>query len=204
METGEVAKSIEGEKLYQKRARKALPILVRQALAHQPIFYSDLANELDMPNPRNLNYVLGSIGQTLQEISDEWSVVRATQEMIRANIVFSFVGGGYTSPKFRNLTYSICLLFAFSVLEHVLLQFRDEGIFKCKSRQVGALMESSKDSVLSWENYDLVDEARERRNDIAHRRDWIEVSECLKYLDAIETELIAWEIIPSSSSPART
>jgi hypothetical protein len=72
METGEVAKSIEGKKLYQERARKALPLLVRQALANQPIFYSDLANELEMPNPRNLNYVLGSIGQTLQEISAEW------------------------------------------------------------------------------------------------------------------------------------
>jgi len=72
METGEVAKSIQGEKLYQERARRAMPILVRQALANQPIFYSDLANELEMPNPRNLNYVLGSIGQTLQEISAEW------------------------------------------------------------------------------------------------------------------------------------
>ncbi len=66
METGEVAKFIEGKKLYQERARKALPLLVRQALANQPILYSDLAQELDMPNPRNLNYVLGSIGYTLQ------------------------------------------------------------------------------------------------------------------------------------------
>lgn len=72
METGEFVKSIEGKKLYQERARKALPLLVRQALANQPIFYLDLANELKMPNPRNLNYVLGSIGQTLQEISTEW------------------------------------------------------------------------------------------------------------------------------------
>ena len=72
METGEKAKSIHGDKLYQQRARKALPILVRQALANQPIYYSDLAQELDMPNPRNLNYVLGSIGRTLQEVSEEW------------------------------------------------------------------------------------------------------------------------------------
>ncbi len=72
METSEVAKFIEGEKLYQERARRALPLLVRQALASQPIFYSDLANELEMPNPRNLNYVLFSIGQTLQEISTAW------------------------------------------------------------------------------------------------------------------------------------
>lgn len=73
METGEVAKTIDGEKLYQERARKAFPILVRQALANQPIFYSDLAHELDMPNPRNLNFVLGSIGHTLKNVSVEWN-----------------------------------------------------------------------------------------------------------------------------------
>ena len=72
METGEVAKTMEGEKLYQERARKAFPILVRQAFANQPIFYSDLAHELEMPNPRNLNFVLGSIGHTLQNLSAEW------------------------------------------------------------------------------------------------------------------------------------
>jgi hypothetical protein len=73
MKTGESAKSIEGENLYQNRARKALPILVRQALANKPIYYSALARELNMPNPRNLNYVLGSIGQTLHEISVKWN-----------------------------------------------------------------------------------------------------------------------------------
>ncbi len=73
METGKIAKSIEGKKLYQERARKALPLLVRQAFANKPIHYSDLANELNMPNPRNLNYVLGSIGHTLKEIAAEWN-----------------------------------------------------------------------------------------------------------------------------------
>jgi hypothetical protein len=36
------------------------------------ITYSDLALELEMPNPRNLNYVLGCIGKTLQALSKEW------------------------------------------------------------------------------------------------------------------------------------
>ncbi|MGI3187077.1 hypothetical protein [Nioella aestuarii] len=70
-ETGATAASIHGDKLYQERARRAFPILVRQAEARKTIYYSDLAEELGMPNPRNLNYVLGSIGQTLQELSDE-------------------------------------------------------------------------------------------------------------------------------------
>lgn len=63
-----------GEKLYQKRARKAFPILVRQAIAQQPIFYSDLAQELNMPNPRNLNYVVGCIGEAMEELSIEWKI----------------------------------------------------------------------------------------------------------------------------------
>jgi hypothetical protein len=72
--TAEVANSIFGDKLYQKRARLTLPILVRQAEAGSAIFYSDLAKELNIPNPRNLNYVLGSIGKGLEELSRQWGV----------------------------------------------------------------------------------------------------------------------------------
>jgi hypothetical protein len=65
------AKPIPGKKLYQERAAKALPILVRQAHAHCPISYSGLAAELNMPNPRNLNYVLGSVGATISAVSED-------------------------------------------------------------------------------------------------------------------------------------
>lgn len=61
-----------GEKQYQLRARKALPLLVRQALAQAPIKYGALAKELGMPNPRNLNYVLGSVGATLADLGKRW------------------------------------------------------------------------------------------------------------------------------------
>jgi len=64
--------NMHGNKLYQERAREALPVLVRQAEAREKIFYEDLAEELDMPNPQNLNYPLGSIGKTLQEIGKSW------------------------------------------------------------------------------------------------------------------------------------
>lgn len=67
-----VADNIFGEKLYQQRACMALPILVRQAKAGQTIFYEDIAHELGMPNPRNMNYPLGSIGVTLKELSTKW------------------------------------------------------------------------------------------------------------------------------------
>ncbi len=72
-ETAKIAEPISGDKLYQRRARKALPLLVRQAQVRKTIYYSDLASELRMPNPRNLNYPLGSIGQALMNLSDEWN-----------------------------------------------------------------------------------------------------------------------------------
>lgn len=72
MSTAKISEPISGEKAYQVRARAALPLLVRQAKAGAPIFYSDLAEELGMPNPRNLNYVLGSIGQSLERLSKSW------------------------------------------------------------------------------------------------------------------------------------
>lgn len=64
--------SLHGDKLYQERAREALPLLIRQAKARQSLVYSELADELGMPNPRNLNYVLGQIGNSLEELGKEW------------------------------------------------------------------------------------------------------------------------------------
>ncbi|TKA88880.1 hypothetical protein FAZ79_08365 [Guyparkeria sp. SB14A] len=72
MSTATVSEPISGDKAYQVRARAALPLLVRQAEASAPLFYSDLAEELGMSNPRNLNYVLGSIGQSLERLSKAW------------------------------------------------------------------------------------------------------------------------------------
>lgn len=72
-ETAVISQNIHGDKLYQARARAALPLLVRQAMAEKPIFYQHLADELGMPNPRNLNFVLGSVGQSLIELGREWA-----------------------------------------------------------------------------------------------------------------------------------
>jgi len=75
METYSKAKPISesSTRPYQIKAQQALPTLVREARAEQSIYYSDLAAELQMPNPRNLNYVLGSIGNTLLELEKKWN-----------------------------------------------------------------------------------------------------------------------------------
>lgn len=71
-ETAKIAGNLWGDKLYQQRAREALPLLVRQAEAGTTVYYSELAEELGMPNARNLNYPLGAIGDALEELSEKW------------------------------------------------------------------------------------------------------------------------------------
>lgn len=72
-DTALVATELHGNQLYHERARAALPILVRQAKAGVPITYERLAKELGMSNARNLNYPLGSIGNSLRELSRCWA-----------------------------------------------------------------------------------------------------------------------------------
>ncbi len=61
-----------GDKLYQKRARQVMPLLVRQATVQKSVYYKELAAEMGMPNARNLNFVLGSVGATLDELNAKW------------------------------------------------------------------------------------------------------------------------------------
>ena len=71
-ETRDNATGFYGDKPYQQKAREVLPILIRQALSNEPIRYQSLAQEVGMPNPRNLNYPLGCIGGRLEELSSDW------------------------------------------------------------------------------------------------------------------------------------
>lgn len=63
----------DGSKRYQKRARLALPLLIAQAKARNTITYGQLALEMDMPNPRNLNVVLGVVGTELKNLGRDWN-----------------------------------------------------------------------------------------------------------------------------------
>lgn len=94
-ETGEASVGgLNGDKLYQIRARAALPILVRQATAGQTILYGELARELNMPNPRNLNYVLGAIGNTMLELGQEWGIKVPPIQALVVNVDTGLPGEG--------------------------------------------------------------------------------------------------------------
>lgn len=94
--TAIVAKPIDrnGE-LYQRRALEALPILVRQAWAGRPIYYGDIARELGMTNPRNMNYVLGSVGRSLELLSADWQVQIPPLQVLVVNVGSDLPGEGF-------------------------------------------------------------------------------------------------------------
>jgi len=60
-----------GNKTFQRAARSALPILVRQAKAQQPMYYSQLSAELKYP-ARGMGKVLGTVGRELVNLSKLW------------------------------------------------------------------------------------------------------------------------------------
>ena len=82
--------------LYQCRAFSALPLLVRQAEAGRTIHYEQLARELGMPNPRNLNYVLGSIGTSLQNLGQLWGQEIPPIQALVTNKSTGLPGRGFT------------------------------------------------------------------------------------------------------------
>ena len=97
------AKDLFGDSLYQRRARAALPILVRQAAAQQKINYENLAEELSM-RARNLNYVLGSVGTTLLGLGRKWDDEIPAIQCLVVNKATGLPGEGVDSFLLRGRT----------------------------------------------------------------------------------------------------
>jgi hypothetical protein len=100
-ETAIVAKPIDAVgQLYQRRALEALPILVRQAWSGQPIYYWEIARELGMTNPRNMNYVLGSVGTSLRNLSKRWNEPIPPLQVLAINVGDNLPGEGFAEFTF--------------------------------------------------------------------------------------------------------
>lgn len=130
-----------------------------------------------------------------QQIEDEWKGVRSFQSRIQAHLNISGgIGSVGATHQLRNISHNLTLLFAFSVLETILKQLRDENIFKENKNGLKALMHSSKPSIL-WQNFGLIDKARDERNKVAHDQKILERGLCWKFIDGIENELVAWQVV---------
>ncbi|SNS91028.1 hypothetical protein SAMN05421770_10339 [Granulicella rosea] len=112
METGErTSKGFSDKaKLFQQRAFQALPLLIRQAKAGSTIYYSDLAPQLGMSNPRSLGAVLGVVGNEMKILGALWKVEIPPIQCLVVNKSHGLPGDGighFIDPKnFRKKTSS--------------------------------------------------------------------------------------------------
>jgi hypothetical protein len=96
--------------------------------------------------------------------------------------------------------YNLPLVLAYAVLDEVLSQLISENRFSCSGRfpPLGAKMVASK-TALPWQDYDLVETGKVARNKLAHEAAVLSRADCLRFIGAIERELIAWHLIQPSA-----
>jgi hypothetical protein len=126
------------------------------------------------------------------EIVKSWNALRKIQNSLTR--VYLAPGCGFINEKAPDTAYNLPFVLAFSVLDEVLSELSAQKTIRCKSRKLGAKMEASI-NILPWKNYGLVDDGRDKRNDLAHKAIVISKAECLKFIDAIENELKEWGIL---------
>jgi hypothetical protein len=132
--------------------------------------------------------------EALKGIRDSWNTVRILEARIQTTLhpgLFSLVP---VMTNFQEVPDSLLLLFAVSVLETTLEQLRDQGVFVYKGRGLNGLMNASK-KALRWQNFKEIQKIKDRRNQVAHDREFLRNGECAQYLDAIENELLAWPVL---------
>lgn len=132
--------------------------------------------------------------QCLETLRKEWEFARSRRDFIFRNAVGSSVLGGHPSLPLMDYCNNLALVFAYSVLQDVLAQLKDEGLFDGKRSTLGALMHDSRRE-LTWKNFPLVDQGRKARNGIAHDQGVLPRDKCWEYVDAIEQELLGWQVL---------
>ncbi len=135
----------------------------------------------------------------LKELRKDWNGVEVLRgKFVRDGFARTAGSSGAHFPfSLVNAAHTLRFIHACSVLNDALEQLRDEGHFKCHGRTLGLLVGASKD--LSWKNYSLIkDKVVKSRNGIAHDGNILGRVDCYKYIEAVEKELISWEVLPPS------
>ena len=151
-------------------------------------------------------------GLTRMSTSDEasdgteatWTYIQRVRQRIDLHAKASGSFGLF--PHFlTNLSNNLLFVLAYDALEYALRSLRDDKIFSRsgKIKMLSPLMEASRTGGISWLDYLLVEEGKNKRNDLVHRftrskdAEQLPRAECWKYVDAIERELTHWGLIAS-------
>jgi hypothetical protein len=89
--------------------------------------------------------------------------------------------------------YNLPFMLAYSVLEDAIDFLDVSGKIAKAGWKLGPRMEVAK-TVLTWIDFALVDDGREKRNDLAHEAKLLPRKDCIHYIEAIGAELKAWRL----------
>ena len=129
--------------------------------------------------------------QTKSDIAQDWSVVRKLCNAAKTSFL---PGYGVIVNEPPKEIYNLPLVLAYAVLDQVLNELIAQGEFSCKLRLLGPKMAASQNK-LPWKDYGLVDKGKTARNDLSHEAKLLSKADCLQFIDAIESELTAWNIV---------
>jgi hypothetical protein len=135
--------------------------------------------------------------EALQRIRESWKTVRILQAKIDTTMSAHPLSLLPAMTNFRVVPESLLLVFATSVLEDTLRQLQHQGIFGPKEPQqwgLGRLIVESR-GTLCWQDYGKIQEIKNRRNDVAHKRAFPPSDKCAEYLNAIAKELMEWRVL---------
>ena len=130
----------------------------------------------------------------LAEIRKSWRGVEALRGKVQRALLGSVAQGGSFAIFAADAAHNLPFMHAYSVLNDVLRQLSLEGHFKCKSIFLGPLLDASEHK-LSWKNFCLINEGKDRRNDVAHRGDVLLRGDCWQYIDAVHEQLLRWQVL---------
>jgi hypothetical protein len=136
--------------------------------------------------------------KVLADVRQCWESVRKVQRGLQRDW---FAQGVQINEHASKESYNLPLVLAYAVLDMVLTELYDQGVYSCKGWKstrkappLGRKMEDSRVHV-PWQDYSLVFDGKEKRNSLAHEAALVDKFECVTYVNAIETELRAWKIL---------
>ena len=136
--------------------------------------------------------------RALRAVRDGWEFIRHSRNAIVGNCNLATWTVGFNQTGMRDLCFNLLLASAFSVLEDALKALRSEQVFVSKDDRLRTMMKASH-TVLPWQDWPLLNQARVERNASIHDRNYLPHALCRDYLAGIETELVSWKILPTAA-----
>ena len=147
----------------------------------------------DTPEKRFLHDFMITDPKILASIRSQWRVVKRFCES--SHVQYMSPSGAYINETPPERFFNLPLILAFSVLDQVLKELIQQGsVPRPNGGLLGAKMKSAR-SAIAWQNYNYVECGKDERNAVAHDGKLLDREACLAFVNAIEIELYAWQVL---------